>query len=145
MSQRSRSWTSSGTGTRGRELDAPTVGSATTTLKSEDRLAWLVLVLWRLSGLVEGVGLRDVRRDRGLFVVVRLEFLCLLERVRLRDRLGFLGQTSSLFITRPSLIRHRHSLAAFPVKMERDHKREKSPRMWRRIADRGQRPRASRA
>src|SRR5213079_2034207 len=98
---------------------APTVGSATTTLKSEDRLAWLVLVLWRRSGLVEGVGLRNVRRDRGLFVVVRLKFLCLLERVRLGDRLGFLGQTSSLFITGPSVVRHRHSLAASPVKSSR--------------------------
>jgi hypothetical protein len=85
----------------------------------EDGSARLVFPLRRRSGLVEGVGLRDIRGDRGLFVVVRLEFLCLLERVRLGDGLGFLAQTSSLFVLGPRFVGHGHSLAALRSKRSR--------------------------
>jgi hypothetical protein len=109
----------------------------------QNRSAGLVFVLRRRSGLVEGVGLRDIRRDRGLFFVVRLEFLCLLERVRLGNGLGFLGQTTSFVVAGPSFVGHGHSLAALqsrgPSLDVREYReleageREPDPETWDRI------------
>jgi len=88
-------------------------GARSPRTKRNETSARFVVVARRSAGLVECISLRYVRGDRGHFVVVvRLDLLRLLERIRLGDGLGAFGQTSALLVGGHGFVGHTHSLAA---------------------------------